>query len=264
MAGRRPPGRTKQTERQRGGVPGAAGPVVGRHVVLALLKHNPTRIRRLWCWTRDRDLYDQVTKLTAAHNIAQLNQPPLDAPWSDHLAQGVAVDVRPFVYADLDDIVPAAGAAPGTLVLVLDSITDARNLGAILRSAAFFGVDAVILPSDRAAGVGPVVERIARGATATLPIVQVVNLARTLRLLADRGVDIAGTVVDPKAEDLWQLSGDQPLAIALGAEDRGLRPLLQKQCSRLITLPGGPAMDSLNVASFASVVLAAVRRPIRS
>lgn len=238
-----------------------AGPVVGRHAVLALLRHQPKRIRRLWCWSRDRAFVVLVSQLAAEHDIPVAGQPPADANWSDNIAQGIAAETRSYEYADLDAHVPPEGAADGTLLLVLDSITDPRNLGAILRSAAFFGVNAVILPSDRAAGVGPLVERISRGATATLPIVRVVNLARTLRLLKDRGVTIAGTVVDPAAHDLWQLPRDQSLAIVLGAEDRGLRPLLQRHCDRLITLSGGASMDSLNVASFASVLLAALRRP---
>ncbi len=235
---------------------------MGRHAVLALLEQAPGRIRELWCWSRDSELVQRVQIAAKTARIRVRAEQPADAPWADHVAQGLAADVAPFAYTDLDTIVPEEGVAQDTLLLVLDSITDSRNLGAILRSAAFFGVSAVILPQDRAAGVTPLVERIARGATATLPVVQVVNLARTLRALTDRGVEVVGTVVDPEADDLWQLPVDRPLAIALGAEDRGLRPLLRRHCERQITLPGSPSMDSLNVASFATLVLAVARRPV--
>lgn len=233
----------------------------GLHAVTTLLAHNPRRVRALWCWSRDRQVFEQMQRLAASADLVLKREAPAQAEALGHLAQGVAARVRPFDYSDLDDLVPPEGARPGTLLLVLDSITDAGNLGAIVRSAAFFKATAIILPTDRSAAITPVVERVARGATAILPVVQVVNLARTLRSLDERGVLCCATVLDPDAVELWDQDFDQPIAIVLGAEGKGVRPLLRKQCRALLTLSGEAAVDSLNVASFATVALAAARRP---
>ena len=167
--------------------------------------------------------------------------------------------VTPFRYADLDSLVPVQGARPGTLVLVLDSITDPRNLGAILRSAAFFEATCVVLPTDRAAEVTPLVERIAEGGSAAVPVVQVVNLSRTLQSLRDRGVQCVGTVLDGAEGDLRRHPWTSATALVLGAEGPGIRPLVRKSCDVLLSLAGPEAMPSLNVSAFATLALALAR-----
>ncbi len=194
-----------------------------------------------------------MRKLAGKAGIELLAAPPDERIVSDHLSQGVAVTVRPYPYADLDELLDRE---PNPLLLVLDSITDPRNLGAIMRSAVFFGVTAVILPRDRASGVTGSVERVSRGASATLPIVQVVNIARTVAALEDRAIATFATVLDAAATPLQSARLDRPIAIVLGGEGRGVRPLVARRCSGMLTLPPAGPMQSLNVASFASVVLA--------
>ncbi len=250
-----------RTERSRGRREGGQdGLVYGRHVLSALLDHTPERISELWCWSRDRRVLASFSERAEAAAVRWHGEPPPGLAADHPQAQGVAARCRAYRYAGLDDVVAREGAAENTLLLVLDSITDPRNLGAILRSAAFFGVTAVIVPTDRAASITPLVERIARGATATLPVVQVVNLSRTLLELDRRGVHTIGTVVSDQADDLWQVDCRRPVAIALGSEGAGLRSLLQKRCQQLVTLTGSSEMISLNVASFASIALAAAVR----
>lgn len=243
-------------------VPDRQGLVVGLHAVRAVLCHEPTRARALWCWSRDREVEQSLRR--------DLARGALDLPWHDRapeglvgepLAQGVALEVRPFRYRDLDDL--RALHQPGALLLALDGITDTRNLGAILRSAAFFGVAGVIIPADRAAHVTPITERVARGGASVVPVAIVTNLARSLTALADDGWSVIGSALDAAADDLDTITVAGPTVLVLGAEDRGLRPLVRRQCQRVVCLQPSGSMESLNVSAFAAVALAALDRARR-
>jgi len=229
--------------------------VKGRHAVEALLRHAPDRIRALYLWGRDRQAMAALAQTAEAAGVTAQTRPPSEQLGGDHLAQGIAARVHPFVYAELEALI----AVEAPLLLVLDSITDARNLGAILRSAAFFGVTGVILPADRASGVTGAVERIARGASASVPIARVTNLARTIGKLEDAGIPCAATVLSDTASPLTPASLRPPIAIVLGGEEKGVRRLVAQRCSTHVVLPAHGPMQSLNVASFASIALAFAR-----
>lgn len=229
--------------------------VKGRHAVEALITLKPRRILKLYVWGR-RTLTPATVARLADLKIPVIDHPPTPDLAGDHLAQGIAAHVSAFEYADLDTVAPANAARS---LLLLDSVTDAHNLGAILRSAVFFGFDAVILPRDRACPVGPAVERIARGATATLSIARVTNLARTIATLRDRGYLTVATTLAEDAQPLHSQSLSAPIALVLGGEERGIRRLVAQRCDVRVTLaPQGP-MQSLNVAAFAAVLMAACR-----
>lgn len=234
--------------------------VSGLHAVQALLRWQPRRVQGLYIWASDARVRAQMREHADAAGVRWKEEPP---PGLEHEAgnpQGVAAKVTPFEYADLERIFPLEGPAPGTLIVCLDSITDPRNLGAILRSAAFFRVTAVIIPQDRSAEVTPLVERIAEGGAATVPVVQVVNLSRTLASLRDRNVEVVGTALDGATGDLRTHTWTQATAIVLGAEGTGIRPLVRKNCDLLVTLPGSEQMPSLNVSSFATLTMALARQ----
>ena len=140
------------------------------------------------------------------------------------------------------------------LLLVLDGVTDPHNLGACLRSADAAGVAAVVAPRDRAAGLTPVVRKVAAGAAESVPFVAVVNLARTLRELKERGVWLVGT--DDEAErTLYDVDMTGPTAIVMGSEGEGLRRLTREACDELVRIPMGGAVESLNVSVAAGVAL---------
>lgn len=224
---------------------------------MALLTLQPERVRRVHLWSRDRALCDTI--IAAA--TAEIVHTPPEGVAGDHLAQGVALDVQPYDHLDLDALCDRVEPRPGQILLALDSITDTRNLGAILRAAAFFGVAGAIVPQDRAARVTPVAERVARGGASMVPVAQVTNLARSLGILRDRGWWIVGTALDEDARDLWTLDPTMAIVLVLGAEDKGLRPLVRRHCDLVVALSGSPAMQSLNVASFTATALAILRRP---
>ncbi|MSP91783.1 MAG: hypothetical protein EXR79_08285 [Myxococcales bacterium] len=231
--------------------------LIGEHAVEALVRLRPERVRELHIWDAHPRTAARLRELATAGDVRVLPTMPQGLPPGP--SQGVAARILPFPYVELDAVVPIRGAVPGTLIVVLDSVTDAHNVGAILRSAAFFGATALVLPQDRAAEITPTVERIAEGGSAIVPVVRVVNLARTLQDLAARDVEVVGTVLDGAQGDLRTWRWGRAAAIVLGAEGNGLRPLVRKRCDVLLTLPAVGPMQSLNVSVFAGLALSAVR-----
>jgi 23S rRNA (guanosine2251-2'-O)-methyltransferase len=152
----------------------------------------------------------------------------------------------------LDDLLDALTTPP--LLLVLDGVQDPHNLGACMRTADAAGVAAVVVPKDRAAGLSATVRKVASGAAESVPLIQVTNLARTLRWLKEREIWIVGT--DDQAEhSLYGAKLTGPLAIVLGAEGTGLRRLTRENCDALVSIPMRGIVESLNVSVATGVLL---------
>ena len=167
--------------------------------------------------------------------------------------QGVVATARPFTYTELADVTGATAGRERSLVIVLDHVTDPGNLGAVVRSAEVAGADAVIIPKDRAASVGPVTHKASAGATAYLPVVQVGNLARALQELKDADYWVAGA--DERGEqDLWDAPLSGRLALVMGAEGSGLARLTRERCDFLVRIPVAGRVSSLNVAQATTVL----------
>ncbi|MEX2488376.1 MAG: 23S rRNA (guanosine(2251)-2'-O)-methyltransferase RlmB [Pseudomonadales bacterium] len=145
------------------------------------------------------------------------------------------------------------------LLLVLDGVTDPRNLGACLRSAATMGVDAVISPRHRSAPLNSAALKTASGGAAQVPVIDVVNLARTLERLKREGVWIIGTVAD-SAEPLAGVDMTTDIALVMGAEDKGIRPNTRKHCDVLANIPMVNAEPGFNVSVAAGICLYEVYR----
>lgn len=152
-------------------------------------------------------------------------------------------------------------ASPGQprLVLLLDSITDPHNLGAIIRTAAAFGADAVFVPKDRTAALTDAAVRASAGGVAHVPLTRVTNLSRTIRTLKDQGFWVLGTHVD-EGVSLWQADLRGPIALVLGAEGAGLRPGVLKACDGLVHLQMPGKVRALNVSVFAGIACGEVLR----
>src|SRR6185312_10871507 len=156
-------------------------------------------------------------------------------------------------YVTLDDVLEAPASDSPLLLLVLDQVTDPHNLGACLRSADAFGVQAVVVPKDRAVGVNATVAKAASGAADTVPVVAVTNLARALRDLKDHGVWVIGA--DAGGESLFDADLAGPIAWVLGAEGEGLRRLTRESCDRIVGIPLAGSVESLNVSVAAGICL---------
>ncbi|QQR69634.1 MAG: 23S rRNA (guanosine(2251)-2'-O)-methyltransferase RlmB [Alphaproteobacteria bacterium] len=174
-------------------------------------------------------------------------------PGSVH--QGLAVQVKPLEI-DTDEDAPEGAR----LILVLDQITDPHNVGAILRSAAAFGVDVVMMTAHHMPHETGVMAKTACGAMDIVRLQRVVNLARTLDKLRDQGYYCVG-LSEHAEKNLGQmdLSG-QKIALVLGAEGQGLRRLTMERCDALARLPTGGALGSLNVSNAAAIALYEVAR----
>ena len=232
--------------------------VFGLHAVRTLLQRRPERASRLVVQKgRDDGRVAEVLKLAKAANLPTESREGRDL---DKLAaaerhQGVCLYVKPMgVLGEgaLDDLLDGLAGPP--LLLVLDGVTDPHNLGACLRTADAAGVTAVIVPRDRAAGLSPVVRKVASGAADIIPLIQVTNLARTLKGLKERNVWVVGTD-DQAAKSVYQADLKGPLALVLGAEGPGLRRLTKDNCDLLVTIPMLGAVESLNVSVATGVVL---------
>lgn len=175
--------------------------------------------------------------------------------------QGVAALVPQYPTSSLETWIekPLAERDP---LLILDSIQDPQNLGAIIRSGCFLGAKAVLLPRDRAVQMTSTVVKIAAGGASHLPVVLVTNLARAMERLKESGLWIAGLDVEGPSS-LYDADLSVPLGLVVGNEQKGMRPLVKKQCDLLFHIPASGPMESLNASAAAAVALAEVQRQRR-
>ena len=164
--------------------------------------------------------------------------------------QGVAALLRPFPYSSLHDILEHEGE----ILLILDGLTDPRNLGALLRTAEGAGVAGVIITESRSVPLSAVAEKTATGATAYLPICRVENLARALSTIRERGYWIVG-LVQNAPQSLYEIQLSHKVALVLGGEEKGLRHLTKQMCDYLLSIPMRGHVDSLNVSVAGAIAL---------
>lgn len=189
--------------------------------------------------------------------LQEVTRPELDQTCGvGAVHQGLAVRVPPYAYhhpEDLLDRARATGATP--LFVALDGITDPRNLGAIVRSAAAFGAHGVIVPQRRAAGMTAAAWKTSAGAAARLPVALAANLTQTLTRLRERGLFVVGLDVDG-TESLPGLAlADRPLVLVVGSEGRGMSRLVAQTCDAMVSIPISATTESLNAGIAASVAL---------
>lgn len=166
--------------------------------------------------------------------------------------QGVAARLAETAFFDLDELLPDAQGGP---LLVLDCILDPHNLGSIMRSALAAGFVHIILPKDRSAPLGGTAAKSSAGALHHLKLCRVANLAETLQTLKERGYWNFGAVADPSAASLYATDFPASTCIVIGGEGKGIRPLVQKRCDALFTIPMPGRFNSLNASAAAAVIL---------
>ncbi|MBN1102637.1 MAG: 23S rRNA (guanosine(2251)-2'-O)-methyltransferase RlmB [Deltaproteobacteria bacterium] len=174
--------------------------------------------------------------------------------------QGVVALTGGFLYSDLEEIMDKALRGPGgALVLAADHITDVGNLGALVRTGAFFGAHGLILPKDRSAAMSAGVMKRSSGAFVHLPVSRVVNLGRALDRMAERGFWVIGTAGESQ-ETLYRFDWRRHLVLVLGSEEKGLSPNIRRKCQHMVSIPGCGKVESLNVAVAAGVILTEIAR----
>ncbi|WP_370945107.1 23S rRNA (guanosine(2251)-2'-O)-methyltransferase RlmB [Amycolatopsis sp. cg5] len=209
------------------------------------------------------DRVNEAVRLAGDKGISILEIPreELDRKTGRAMHQGLGLQVPPFEYAHPDDLMTVARDSGDTpLFVALDGVTDPRNLGAVIRSAAAFGAQGVLLPERRSAGMTAVAWRTSAGTAAKLPIAVATNLTRQLKAWAEQGLMIVGLDADGSVDiDELDLAAD-PLVIVLGSEGRGLSRLVRETCDATVSIPMAAGVESLNASVAAGVLLAEVAR----
>ncbi|MEW5977120.1 MAG: 23S rRNA (guanosine(2251)-2'-O)-methyltransferase RlmB [Acidobacteriota bacterium] len=181
--------------------------------------------------------------------------------WLDQRAggahQGVVAVCGVCPTVDLEQLLKGLPAQP--LLVLLDSIEDPRNLGAILRNCAAAGADGVVLPKDRSVGLTPTVSKTAAGALEYVPVVRVTNLVTAIQRIRDQGLWVVG--VETGKDLAWyDVDYTVPVALVFGNENKGLRRLVQLSCDRLVSIPTPGPIQSLNVSVASGIALFEVCR----
>ncbi len=209
---------------------------------------------------RSDALAREISEMGAKRSI------PVHFQGKDHLTrtvghahhQGVAARMEKFPYGSLEGFLHSPSQEREPLV-ILDSIQDPQNLGALIRSACFLGAKGIVIPTDRSAGVTAAAMKVAAGGASYLPVLQVVNLARALEQLKEAGLWVMGMTLAP-SQMIYQVDLTVPLALVVGNEHRGIRPLVLKKCDLLVNIPPQGPLESLNAAAAGTIALAEVQR----
>jgi len=168
--------------------------------------------------------------------------------------QGVVAQVGPYPYSDLDKIL----TVPDPLAVVLDGVTDPRNLGAVLRAADSAGASGVVIPKDRAVGVTAAAVKASAGASEHVPVARETNLRRAIDRIKEAGLWVYAAEVGGTTYTELDLTG--PAALVLGSEGRGVRRLVREGCDGSVSIPMLGTVGSLNVSVAAAVLLYEARR----
>jgi 23S rRNA (guanosine2251-2'-O)-methyltransferase len=211
----------------------------------ALELHASERALRSEAWLRD--LQAPRVRVAAERELAEL------AGTRDH--QGVVALCEPYRYADAHEL----AERPHPLLVCLDGVTDPHNLGAVCRSAEGAGATGLVLPAHRSARVTPAVCRVSAGAVEHLPVAVVPNLARFITDVKSPELWAYAAVAEAPTA-LWEADFEGGVLLVLGAEGKGIRPLVRKQCDVDVAIPLAGRIESLNVSVAAALLLFEVAR----
>jgi 23S rRNA (guanosine2251-2'-O)-methyltransferase len=228
--------------------------VSGRNAVREALR-GPRAVRELWATERALSAEPWLREADGVRVQVKPERELTDALGNrDH--QGVLARCEPYRYADAYEL--AASDRP--LLVCLDQVTDPHNLGAVVRSAEGAGATGVVIPAHGAARVTPAVSRASAGAVEHLPVAVVPNLARYLNDVKGPSLWVWGAAADGDVS-LWDADfGDGGVAFVLGAEGKGLRPLVRRACDEIVSIPLLGQVGSLNVSVAAALLVYEARR----
>lgn len=230
--------------------------VFGYHAVSALLRSHPQRVVAVYVSADGRGARrEELAELANAAGVTlqRASKQQLAALVAGN-HQGVVAHCEAAPELSEADLRQLLDTLEAPLLLVLDGVTDPHNLGACLRTADAAGVDAVIVPRDKAAGLTATVRKVASGAAESMPFFAVTNLARTLDQLKVRGIWLVGAAGEA-TEVIYDVDLKGPLAMVLGAEGGGMRRLTRERCDFLVQIPMVGSVSSLNVSVATGVCL---------
>ena len=254
----------RKAARPRKAKAGSAEWVAGRNPVVELVREGvpisgvyvvegtdrDERLREIFKYAADRGL-----------SLLETTRADLDALTGGATHQGVAAKLPAYAYADPDALVDAANeAGEPPLIVMLDGVTDPRNLGAIVRSASGFGAHGVVIPERRAASMTAAAWKTSAGAAARVPVSRTVNLTRQLKAYQQAGLMVVGLAADGEKSITDLNIADGPLVVVIGSEGKGLSRLVSETCDVRASIPMGSSLESLNASVAAGVALYEIAR----
>ncbi|MGV6820668.1 MAG: 23S rRNA (guanosine(2251)-2'-O)-methyltransferase RlmB [Parvularcula sp.] len=243
---------TPRPRPQRRQDPAAPVWLYGRHAVLAALNNKARHQHKLLA---TKNALDWLAQHGRSIEIDPVKPEAIDkALPTGAVHQGLAIKVNPLPTPSLKDAIVQANGRP---FVVLDQVTDPQNIGTIFRTGTAFGAAGVIVQDRRTPPPAGALAKASAGTIEITPMIRVVNIARALDTLSQEGYATVG-LAGEASQTLRDFNADGPLALVLGAEGAGLRPLVQDTCTQLVRIPMSDAVESLNVATAAGIALYAL------
>ena len=237
--------------------------IYGIHPVKEALKSSRLQIQKILIGTQTphpplQSILDLAKKRKVPVTVT--DKESLERMAKDGLHQNIIGIIKEIPYSSVEEIL-SYWRKEGTkaFILILDGIQDPQNFGSLIRTASGCGAHGIIIPKDRSVGITPAVIKTSAGATAHLPIAKVVNIATTIDFLKKEGIWVYGASGETK-DLIYQLDLNIDLAIVIGAEGKGIRPLVKKKCDRLFSIPMKGPLTSFNASVSGGMILYEVMR----
>jgi 23S rRNA (guanosine2251-2'-O)-methyltransferase len=237
--------------------------IPGFHAVKEVLLSGEIRVDELWVSAGKRSVrVREILHIAGEKRIPVQfkKESVLDDLMPGIAHQGIVALAEKYTYFDLDFIIDVSLRDSGyALIVAGDHITDEGNLGALIRTAVFFGAEGMILPKDRSASVTERVRKRSSGAYLHLPVARVVNMGRALDILDKKGFWIIGAAGE-SPESIYQFDWKRDLVLVLGSENRGLSRSIRERCHQLVGIPPKGYLGSLNISVAAGIILSEIVR----
>lgn len=245
--------------------------VMGRNCLLEILRFKPERILKIYVLegkTEDGqpcELKELIQK--GGYPMEYVSKKKLSEMVFSDSHQGFVTELKPRSYLDLKTFLkqieeehdrPSKEKEQKTLVVMLDSIMDPQNFGAILRASECFGVSALVFSKNRGSPLTPVVSKVGSGASELIEIIQVANLAETVKRFQEAGFEAAVADVNEEAKDPFKYQFSDKVLLIMGAEEKGVQPLIKKMADVALKIPMKGKIDSLNVSQATAVFLSLI------
>jgi 23S rRNA (guanosine2251-2'-O)-methyltransferase len=237
--------------------------IPGLHSVKEALASDRIKVHEIWISEgRDPARAREILEIAGKKRIPVISKKIelLNDALPDTAHQGIIAVAGEFSYFELEDLIELTGDKQGQrLLIAVDHITDEGNLGALIRTAVFFGAHGIIIPKDRSAQVTHFVMKRSAGTYLNIPIARIVNLSRALDMLTDAGFWIIGTAGEGM-ESIYRFDWKRDIVLVMGSEDKGIGHMTRNKCHQVVGIPSSGNAESLNVSVACGVILSEVAR----
>jgi len=237
--------------------------IPGLHSVKEALNSDRIRVHEIWISEgRDPGRAREIIEIAGRKKIPVISKKTdlMNEALPDTAHQGIIAVAAEFTYMEVEDLIDLSRDRKGHgLMIAVDHITDEGNLGALIRTAVFFGAHGIILPKDRAAQVTHSVMKRSAGTYLNIPIARVVNLSRALDMLAEAGFWIIGSA-GAGMESIYGFDWQRDVVLIMGSEDKGMGHMITNKCHQIVSIPSKGNAESLNVSVACGVIMSEIAR----